>query len=187
MEKRDLHIAIDLDGTVLDWYRFTNKWIENNTEYRIVEPNEYDIKLRFNISKEQQDEFNDKMYEEYRTENPVYEGAVKTIKALEEAGIRLTFATSRDPRESSNDREFLVKNGLAGIPIRYCDPKANKILDIALLHATHLLEDNKDVAMANAVCGVKVILIDCPYNRTAEHDNITRVSGWDDIYKIFLN
>ena len=62
MEKRDLHIAIDLDGTVLDWYRFTNKWIENNTEYRIVEPNEYDIKLRFNISKEQQDEFNDKMY-----------------------------------------------------------------------------------------------------------------------------
>ena len=54
-------------------------------------------------------------------------------------------------------------------------------------HATHLLEDNKDVAMANAVCGIKVILIDCPYNRTAEHDNITRVSGWDDIYKIFLN
>lgn len=187
MEKNNLHVAIDLDGTILDWYNFTNKWIEDHTEYRVVAPDEYSIKLRFNISQEQVDTFNDKMYEDYRTENPVYEGAVKTIKAMEEAGIRLTFATSRDPRESSNDREFLVKNGLSGIPIRYCDPSTNKILDIALLHATHLLEDNKDVAMANAVCGVKVILIDCPYNRTAEHENITRVYSWDDINKMFLS
>ncbi len=44
-----------------------------------------------------------------------------------------------------------------------------------------LIEDNKDWAMASALKGVFVLLLDAPWNQDVEHENIKRVYSWDEI------
>lgn len=43
-----------------------------------------------------------------------------------------------------------------------------------------LIEDHKDYSLSCAEKGIKVILFDKPWNRDFEHDNITRVAGWNE-------
>jgi len=35
--------------------------------------------------------------------------------------------------------------------------------------------------------GVKVLMMDAPYNQTVKHENVTRVFDWEEIYRVIAN
>ena len=82
-------------------------------------------------------------------------------------------------------RNWLWRNGIRYKEIVFCD---NDILDSK---QTVCLEKNIDVMIddeavnINAIAPVaKVICYDTTYNRECEGENILRVSGWDEIYRV---
>lgn len=44
-----------------------------------------------------------------------------------------------------------------------------------------IIEDNRGHALECAKSGIKVFLLDKPWNKDIEHTNITRIKGWDEI------
>ena len=66
------------------------------------------------------------------------------------------------------------------------DTGADKDSVLAEFHGTGLywVEDKPKNALAGLNFGLKVILIDHPYNRDFNHPEVTRVNNWQDIHKM---
>ena len=47
-----------------------------------------------------------------------------------------------------------------------------------------MIEDKPDVAKLLDQNGIHVLLFDAPYNQQVEGENITRVYGWGEVYRV---
>lgn len=187
--KNNIRVAVDIDGTILDHYAFTNRYIEEELGLHMMHPESYKEHERFGLTKEHfERNFGDKVWDAYGEANPIFPHAIETIKMLYgQLNDNMILATSRDPAQAGKDRLFQIKNGLAAIQLKYCDWINDKVIDLALFHTTHLIDDNPSVAINNASCGITVLLMDAPYNRTVEHENIIRVHDWYEIDTYFAD
>jgi 1-acyl-sn-glycerol-3-phosphate acyltransferase len=69
--------------------------------------------------------------------------------------------------------------------IQYCSEKDSpndKYIACHKLDVDVMIEDKPDVALYLAEHGIKVILMDAPYNKDCKHENITRVFNWEEVY-----
>lgn len=97
------------------------------------------------------------------------------------------FATTKGPlgtKARKMFKEWLNKFNIKFNTFQFCDEvrsPEDKLLACKKLNVDAMIEDKPDVALNLANNGVKVILIDAPYNRDINHENIIRVSNWNEV------
>ena len=92
----------------------------------------------------------------------------------------LFFVTARNYSLTQITQDWLKKQQLSQIPL-YSLGTDNKLHKANELKCDIFIEDHPNNALNLANGGIKVILIDCNYNKGVEHQNITRVSYWKEI------
>jgi len=107
----------------------------------------------------------------------VIEGAKETLDLLKQRH-RIELVTSRPQRAEPQTRQWLERHGIPYDELHFVtESKLNGI--------TYELffEDQEKFACELAEEGSYVLLFDAPWNRHVEHDNMSRVFSWADVYK----
>lgn len=192
-EKKNLTIGVDVDGTLTDLNGFYNTKVAKMLKKEPVLPEAYSFGEIFGLSKSKELLYGSKVLEKYCKECPLRDGAKTTLSNLKNKGHNLHLITARKFVTSSNLlgyryrkllHKWLEKNGLTFDSKQYCSEKdspRDKLLGCRKLHVDIMIEDKSDVALYLAENGVRVILIDNPYNKDVSHDNIIRVNSWDEV------
>lgn len=112
----------------------------------------------------------------------VYDGARELLHTLKSEGYKIILITARPykrfRRMYSDTIYWLNSNGIICDKIIWQDNKADAIQSLYPAYTDYFVEDRDKHALEVSSLGVKVILIDKPYNRTlTDSDNIIRVNN----------
>lgn len=176
-----INIGIDIDGTLTVpdfWIDIMNKHFNKTIKYSEVKAYDwleiYDINL---------DEFNG-FYKKYgpkmHYEAELRRGAKEVVTNWGKH-YSINYITARQKWLEETTEKWLRKHSLPGD--HYVIGSHNKLPLAKKLGCEIFIEDNISVATQLAKEGIKVFLIDCPYNRENLPSNIKRVFNWDEIKK----
>ena len=136
------------------------------------------------------------IYSNYCKNEPPREGVKETFDELLENDFEFHSITARKFATSNNKlgsiarkwyQKWLNKNGIRFNSIQFCDEDnspTDKLLACKKLNVDAMLEDKPDVAMYLAQNGIKIIMIDAPYNLDVKHENIIHVPNWLEAKKV---
>ena len=209
MPRSNRIILTDVDGVLLEWENHFTEWMlqrsyyENEVgegyigkkiyPYTLLDNKQdtYEMAERFGLTKtevrKEIREFNKSAWMGTQSPMPDSQSWVKLLAAEGWALIPITSQTSDIPAQ------LLRKKRLAELfgdhvfeNYHILDTGADKDSVLAEFHNTGLywVEDKPKNALAGLNFGLKVILIDHPYNRDFNHPEITRVNNWKDIQTI---
>lgn len=177
---QNLNICIDIDGTVTSPYHYmpylNSIYNKNLTEEDFTTV--FWAELYGDTLEGMLDKLHSKYLNSY-TEAKVVEGVKETIDELYKEN-NLFFVTARSADLEKITRNWLEKQQLSQVPLYLLgtDKKLNMAKE---LKCDIFIEDHPKNALNLAYSGIKVILIDCNYNKNVEHENIIRVSSWREI------
>tara|TARA_Y100000748_G_C15463942_1_gene476084 strand:+ start:335 stop:973 length:639 start_codon:yes stop_codon:yes gene_type:complete len=209
MPRSNRIILTDVDGVLLEWENHFTEWMlqrsyyENEVgegyigkkiyPYTLLDNKQdtYEMAERFGLTKtevrKEIREFNKSAWMGTQSPMPDSQSWVKLLAAEGWTLIPITSQTSDIPAQ------LLRKKRLAELfgdhvfeNYHILDTGADKDSVLAEFHNTGLywVEDKPKNALAGLNFGLKVILIDHPYNRDFNHPEITRVNNWKDIHTI---
>ncbi|MAG38384.1 hypothetical protein CMI45_03295 [Candidatus Pacearchaeota archaeon] len=185
-----MKIAIDLDdvisSTLARVIPFYNERTNSNTKRE--DYTDYDWTKIWGCSKEEMlkiwNEFaKSKNYEEIL---PIKDAIPSVLSLMEKNEITIMTARSRDIKNETlnwlkkyfQEKEIdLIFTGEFG---KVDGIKKSKAEICNKLRIPLIIEDNGEYSLQCAEEGIKVILFDALHNRSASHENITRVSGWEE-------
>ena len=104
--------------------------------------------------------------------------ALATVHRLHARGLVRGYVTRRNPRLKPLTQAWLDAQGFPNKPLIHveeCEPKSGRVRELG---ADVMVEDAPHEAEELAGAGLKVILIDRPYNREVAGAGITRVHNW---------
>ena len=182
-ETEKIKIGIDIDDTILDWFIDFILFCKNNFNYSLSSENHiYYLKEDFGSEENfisaikeyalqertwKMNFFDDFLevsnllfdnFDVFFITSRVYDDRIKTLKFLRDSIKKnFTLIYSKD-FENFSKGEICFKNGV-------------KIM----------VEDCKKHSIDCAEKGIKVFLIDKPWNQNCEHENIVRVKNWKDL------
>lgn len=179
-----MRIGIDVDGTLTDLQRFE---FDRGTVYfkkDVVRTDSMQIRNTFGVSPEEEGKFWDDNIFDYAENFPPYQHAADVINQLHEEGHEIIIITARYhtylDTETGKKMRDIVKGWLRKNNI-YFDKVVftheNKKQRCRELNVDIMLEDKASNALEIAR-DRKVILMDQPWNRKTEADNIYRVYSW---------
>ncbi len=185
-----MKIGVDIDGVVADsskkFLEFYNK--KTNSKLLIKDWVTYNFWDFVSMPKEE----GKKLLEEFYSLNdfdeiPLIEGSREAIIKLSKSN-EVYIITARPLQWRDKTKKFLDKyfcgEEISLIHSRDNTDKAIYKREICNnLKIDVLIEDHGDIALQCAEIGVKVFLLDHPYNKNCEHKNITRVNSWDEILR----
>lgn len=140
-----------------------------------------------------------KIYATYCQKEPPRENVSETINDLIEEDFEFNSITSRKFATSKGVlgnlarkwfKDWLKKYNINFSSLQFCDEvrsPQDKLLACFKLNVDVMIEDKPDNALFLAQNGIKVIMIDAPYNLKVIHENITHVSNWNQIKEILRN
>jgi uncharacterized protein len=115
------------------------------------------------------------------------EGAIDTITLLSKTN-KLFIITSRPEKITEKTKEWVLRYLGGNIDIihsgDFWGKKKSKLEICRELGVELMIEDHIKYSKECAENGVKVILIDKPWNKDLNHDNITRVKSWKEILEV---
>ncbi|MEK6936128.1 MAG: hypothetical protein AABW67_05025 [Nanoarchaeota archaeon] len=183
-----MKIGIDIDGVILD---FASKFLEY-----------YNKKHRKNISIENwitynfwdfisiSEEEGKKLMEDFYfldsfNEIPFIEGSKEAIHKLAKQN-KIYIITARPLRWGEKTKNFFDKHFLeTDIQLIHSRDEKDKTIykrEICIkLGVSILIEDNGNIAIQCADSGIKVLLLNNPWNQGIEHKNINRIKNWNEI------
>jgi len=187
-----MKIGIDVDDTIiefmkgyLDFYNLIYKTsfkTEDVTNYHLWECGIHSSKEQsvLEVSKFQNSEFFDKL--------GLIEGAKEGIEKLSEKH-NLYFITSRSPELRQKTIDFFSfhfpKNGYEFIFSGEVYGGEKKPEICRRLQIKYMIEDNSNYALGCAKEGIKVFLLEKPWNGNyIRHENITSVKNWREILEV---
>jgi hypothetical protein len=196
-------ILTDVDGVLLEWEHHFTKWVLQKSyfdeqgnryhPYKLLpdKQNEYEMAERFGVTKDQIRalirEFNRSAW--MGTQRPMLESQtwVKLLFAEGWTFIPITSQTSDIPAQQLRKRrlgELFGDHVFTNYHI--LGTGADKDSALAEFHNTGLywVEDKPNNAVAGLKYGLKPILIDHPYNRDFEHQDVIRVNNWQEIHRL---
>lgn len=126
---------------------------------------------------------------EHHTMMP-FEGAADSIERLAEY-FTLHLVTSRCESIRETTEVWLREHGLAHFTelhftngYSFIGAKKRSKLEVCAEHKALLhIDDAPEHAESLANAGIKVVLMDRPWNQDVRHSNITRVYGWDEVVR----
>lgn len=182
-------IGIDIDEVVVEFMKhFIDYWnLEKGTSFRVEDLETYHLwETPVHLSKEES------MREVLKFQmSPLFEqtsfveGVFESIREL--AKIHKIFFVTARPKEIRGETENMLNENLSGVDFNIFfsgdvyggKSKSEICIDCG---ADILIEDNYHYAVDCAEKGIKVFLLDKPWNRNCDNNlNIKRVSGWKEI------
>ena len=179
-----MRIAIDIDDVIVEFVRgyleFYNKI--HDTRFKIEEMYSYNLEYPLNTTEEKVIEIMFEFFETSAFDNLEFvEGVGELVSELSK-NHEVFFITARSPRIKEKTRSFLEKH-FPDISMNILHSgdyygerktKAEICLDQGI---KFLMEDNKIYALDCAKKGVKVFLLEKPWNKNhEEHPNIIKIS-----------
>lgn len=189
-------IGVDADGVLTDMSGFNYKYGEIFFKRKPVDPEGYTTAEIFGVSRLKEFGFGLKYFYEYCMKLPPREQSVSVNGRLISDGHKLyeitarKFAVMKNPLGMLSRRLFkkwIDKNGFHFEDVFFCSESntpAEKLGFCKRISAEIMIDDKPDVALFLADNGITVLLFDAPYNQKVRHENIIRVFGWDDIYRV---
>lgn len=190
-----MNIGIDIDGVLTDIERMILDYgsklcVDENWPINL-KLGEYDETKEFGWTAEQSEKFWNTYWIKYVIEGKTREFAQKIIEKLQKDGHKIFFITARNeenmPLEYSGKIQELTKKWLENQNIKY-----EKIIFSADSEKlSKCLENNVEVMIEDSPSNIeyiskkiKVIKIDCQYNRHINGANVITAYSWYHIYKI---
>lgn len=185
-----MRIGIDIDDVLVDTAPTLVDFINcrEGTDFKIKEAHQFRLWTFFKCSREESIK---KIYVFFESDvfinmQPL-NGAVEGINFLKES-YELFAITSRDEKVKEKSLKWinnffnskfneviftnqLSKEGFVRTKAEICKELGIKIL----------IEDRRKYALDCAENGIKVFLMDKPWNQNCKHENITRVKNWNEI------
>ena len=185
-------VAVDLDGIVVDPYTPLCKYHNDiyKTHFTKQDLHSYNFEKVFGITQEEAvDEFHDFMFSPYAEDIMPEEGAVEGVNFLLSRGYNLHVVTSRAHAFSSKTYRSVntfFPNKFASIHLANhfakVGKKINKSEICSRIGARILLEDCLEYATECAASGIRVILLDQPWNQTDKlPELVERAMSWKEI------
>lgn len=187
-----MNIGIDIDGVLTndDDYILdcVSKYCYENNIEGFINPNAYEYrKLNWNDSI--LNDYRDKYFINYVKNEPARKFASEVIKKLRKDGHKIFIITARHKTAQNgyigndNVRECTLKwlddNNIEYDKIIFTiPPKVNEIIE----NKIDIMIEDSPTTINDLVKVVKVLYYDARYNKNIEHENITRVYSWYDIY-----
>lgn len=127
--------------------------------------------------------------DDFLATRPPHGDAVLAMRALADAGHRLTIVTGRLEVHRDHTRRLLQDAGIAGLfeDLVHRDGETAVTYKPRIVRERRLdllIEDELHVAVATAAVGVPVLLCDRPWNRGALPRGVTRVGTWDQVLRL---
>jgi uncharacterized HAD superfamily protein len=104
--------------------------------------------------------------------------ALETLTKLHQRGLVSGYVTRRNPRLKPLTQDWLTRQGFPNKPLIHVEEDEAKSHRVRELGGQVMVEDAPHEADELASAGLKVILIDQPYNREVKGQGITRVRTW---------
>ena len=190
-------IGVDCDGVLTDMSAFIlscgEKWFKRPPS----DPSGYGVMDAFGCTEREEFKFGLRYFFKYCRSWPPREGAVETIRRLNDDGHTLyeisarKFVTMKNPLGAYSRflyKAWLRKNDFQFSGIYLCAEKGAAEEKLAYCRdcgAEVMIDDRPDVALLLAENGIPVLLFDAPYNQSFEHPNVVRVHSWNDISLFF--
>lgn len=189
-------IGVDADGVLTNMQEFNYTCGKKFFKKEIVNPAGYSAREIFAVSQFRELLYGIKYFPKYCKEWPPYENASVVIKRLAEEGHTLheitarKFVTFKNILGKYSKKWFLEwceKNGFEFSSIIFCSEShgmEDKYRACERLKVDVMIDDRPEIVMYLAERGVKVLMMDAPYNRTVKHENVTRVFDWEEICRV---
>ena len=184
-----MKIGIDIDEVIVEfargYFEFYNS--KHGTLFKFEDAFTYDLWKVLGVSKEKSIQLADDYYKTESFRNiEIVKDSIEKIKEL--SGKHEIFIVTSRPVSIRKQTADFFKKVLDGIPLKivysgdfFGGQGKNKAELCTELGLSFFIEDNKKFALECAQRGVKVVLLDKPWNRDAIHENISRVNGWEEI------
>lgn len=192
-----LIVGVDADGVLTDMSGYNIREGKKYFKKEPVNPNAYHTRDIFGVSKTRETIYGLRgALNKYCKEEPPRPFASQVITNLSNQGLEFHEITARKFTTENNFvgkyyrglfEKWLKINNFNFKSIQYCSEKESprdKFMGCSKLKVDVMIEDKPDVALYLAENGVKVLLMDAPYNKDLQHKNITRVYDWLEIEKI---
>jgi len=186
-----MKIGIDIDEIVAEFVRgylkIYNKKHNKNRDYEEIFS--YNLWESLNITKEEAIKIADEFYNsQHFQEIELVEGAIEAINKLGEEN-EIFFITSRPGHIKDKTREFIMKHfsQIKSEIIHSGDfwgglGSRTKAQICSELKLDFMIEDNKSYSQEIAKSGIKVFLMDKPWNiGVEESNNLIRVKNWEEV------
>ncbi len=194
MENDKLKIGVDIDEVVCSFVKpflnFCEEKLQRKIPYESVSDFLFEDSLK--ISPKEilflMEEF---PKTKYFNEMQIVEGAVESLKKLAEEN-EIYFITAR-PDDIKEQTKIFLRSHFSSFPFSIYfagdsfGGKKNKFEICKELGVSILIEDRRRTALECATNGIKVFLMDKPWNQSCEHQDIIRVTKWREILENLLN
>lgn len=177
---RKLNICVDIDGTMTEpyyWLDAANNWF--NTSVSPEQVTEYDIHKVLNIKRSDYLAFYDSFGEMLHRQAEPREHAARVLNELAKHH-NIYYVTAREERMKTVSEEWFEMHNMPSAPL-YLLGSHHKAYQAKLLNCDVFIEDKFENAIELAMADIKVLLIDCTYNRFATILDTERVFSWLDI------
>jgi len=175
--------GVDIDGVLANYARGFSLFIERQTGIMIEGSQiNQEIAFRHKIGVGKYEHLKH-LYRESgeKVMIPVYPGASSFLKALRQRGFSIVLLTARPykkyKRMFADTLSWLNKHELLYDALIFDEDKNIRLYREFGDRVLFFIEDDFEKARGIADLGVRVFLMDHPYNRIGEHPRITRVSG----------
>ena len=177
-----LNICVDIDGTMTDpycWLDYANKYFNKNV--KVEEIKVYEINEVMGVTKEDFIEFYGIHGPEIHLNAPLRDEVKKVLEQINRKH-NIFYVTARDYRMTEATKKWFEVQNLPKAEL-YMLGSHYKVDKAKELGCDVFIEDRYENAVQLANEGIKVLLIDCNYNRISSVDGITRVFSWNEILK----
>jgi dimeric dUTPase (all-alpha-NTP-PPase superfamily)/uncharacterized HAD superfamily protein len=185
-------ICVDLDGVIADWSRGIYDWYHGRDSYYedgYRHHSSYDIGCLFDLDKVEAEKLKlDFMLTGQFRKLPVVANADWGMQELKDMGYKLAIVTARPYLEHrrvyADTLQWLKDKGIPHDFIFWGKDKADIVFrELSPVRPAWFIEDRDKHAIELANEGIRVILLDWPYNRILGEDipNVTRVGCWHDL------
>ena len=189
-------VGVDADGVLTNLIEHNVREGKKVFKREVLNPNEYDLEKIFDLSDYSKLVKYAKafqIYENYCKNEAPREGVVEVINELNNEGFTFNQITARKFAAENNVlgkryRRLLIewneKHNIMFDKYKFCseyEVANSKLISCSSLNVEVMIEDTAKVALELAENGIKVLLVDAPYNQGVEHENIIRIKTWYDI------
>jgi len=187
MENKKLKIGIDIDDVVLDFVPSFINYYNLRFDSKIIlgDVNTSKIWEIFGLDKSGFGSILEDFHEtDFSKKMPFITNVKEGLEKLKEFDLQIV--TSRHNKNKEVILEWFRKEiPNFNIPLLFSDDfyggTSTKAQICKKLEINILIEDNPVYALDCAENGIKVLLMDKPWNQTCEHENILRVKDWKEI------
>lgn len=181
-------ILVDVDEVLLHWKKEFSKFLHDLEMHPTVPWTTHNMVIWLNIPRPEVDKLIYEFNTSGRFENlEEYEYSVESVTKLAEKGYRFVAisACGSDPLVTKIRRRGLEKSfGKVFDDIHCVDGSVGKRSLLESYPKTWWIDDSKENVLIGHEIGHTTLLFDQLPNKDFEHDEITRVYNWKEIYQI---